>query len=324
MFIPFDDPSVRLTGRFATCGKAAVATATGSAIEAAFSGKMAVLHFDISNCEYPYPHLWIQVDGGARIEAAIDKYLRIHTDGEGPHIVKVIFKSENECQPRWYQPLVAKLAFEGLDADSPAALPEDDRKTIEFVGDSITEGILIDVEYAPYENDMDNRCFQNDVTATYAHLIAENLNLRKYTMGYGAVGATRSGNGCVPKVAVSYPFCFDGAPVEYSDPDFIMINHGANDWAVSAQAYTREYALLLDVVRKTHPTSQIVVLSAFCGRYHAELGEMVEKYNEENGTDIFFIDSNGWVPPEPLHPLRDGHKIIADNVTAIMKERFFA
>ena len=44
-------------------------------------------------------------------------------------------------------------------------------------------------------------------------------------------------------------------------------------------------------------------------------------YNEENGDDIFFVDATLWVPLAPLHPLRDGHKIIAEKLTAILKEK---
>ena len=37
--------------------------------------------------------------------------------------------------------------------------------------------------------------------------------------------------------------------------------------------------------------------------------------------NIIFINSTGWVPLEPLHPLRDGHRIIAENLVPILKEK---
>lgn len=46
---------------------------------------------------------------------------------------------------------------------------------IEFVGDSITEGVLIDAECTIFTNDQLNRPFEDDVTATYAWLTAEAL-----------------------------------------------------------------------------------------------------------------------------------------------------
>ena len=49
---------------------------------------------------------------------------------------------------------------------------------------------------------------------------------------------------------------------------------------------------------------------------------MVSGFNNEHGTDVFYIDSSDWVPAEPLHPLRDGHKIIAEHLTEILKEKY--
>jgi len=318
MFLRYNDPSVRLTGRFAPFEGAAVTTASGSAIEIAFEGSWIVAHFDVSGCTYPYPHLWVQIDGGAKIEAALDRFLRFETAAGGSHVLKLLLKSADESQSRWHPPLAAKLAFCGADADGPAPLPADTRKTIEFVGDSITEGILIDTEYSPYPNDMDNRCFQNDVTATYGYLTAEALNLRPSFMGYGAVGATRAGNGGVPKAAEAYPFCFDGAPIPSGDPDYILINHGANDRPFPMEDYIREYLRLLDTVRALHPTSQIISLSAFCGCHAQALGKAVARY----GNGVCFLCSTGWIPEDPLHPHRDGHRVIANHLIPLLRDRF--
>ena len=71
-----------------------------------------------------------------------------------------------------------------------------------------------------------------------------------------------------------------------------------------------------------NPESKIISLSAFCGAFHEELGELIEEYNKKNNTDIFYIDSNGWVPVEPLHPARDGHITISENLTKILTEQF--
>ena len=46
-----------------------------------------------------------------------------------------------------------------------------------------------------------------------------------------------------------------------------------------------------------------------------ELAELVKSYREQTGCDIHFINGGNWIPAEPLHPLRDGHKIVAENLT---------
>ena len=319
--IPFSDPSVRLTGRWAPWENAAVATATGSSFEVAFRGNYIVLQFNTTWNTYPNPHLYVIADGGARVEVPLDRHLRIDLP-DGDHVVKVILKSAMEMQHRWHHPLVAKVAFLGYDAAEPGVLPCDDRKTIEFVGDSITEGVLIDVFNRDHKNDQFDRPCMDDVCATYAWLTAEALNLRSFHHAYGAVGITRGGCGGTVPAVEGYPYCFQSAPATYGDPDYILINHGANDRHNGVDAYTKGYRALLELIRTTHPTSKIIALSAFCGAFPEELRETVAAFNREKNDDVFFIDSTGWIPPEPLHPLRDGHKIVADHLIPLLKEKY--
>jgi hypothetical protein len=75
----------------------------------------------------------------------------------------------------------------------------------------------------------------------------------------------------------------------------------------------------LDVVRSYNPNATVIALSDFCGAHHAALGEMIAQYNEKNGCHVHFIDSNGWVSPEPLHPLRDGHTTIAQHLIPLLR-----
>ncbi len=320
MFISYNDKSIDFIGRWSEYENTMTATAPGSSIKIAFKGDSIVLHFDMLKNAHPYPHLWLTLDGKNKFETTCEAFIRIEAENDGEHILTVIFKSAVEMQHRWYWPLTGKVSFKGYEAKSNATLPADTKKTIEFVGDSITEGVLVDDERnVDLTDGMNNRPFQDDSTATYAYLTAKALGLRSLHFAYGAVGLTKMGCGGVPKASVSYPYCFDSHKVNYPSPDYILINHGANDRGNGVKKYLEEYKNILDMIREINPTSKIISLSAFCGAYHEELGEFIASYNKENKTDILFIDSNGWVPVEPLHPLRDGHKIIAEKLTAILK-----
>ena len=99
-----------------------------------------------------------------------------------------------------------------------------------------------------------------------------------------------------------------------------MINHGANDRKKPVELYLEKYGELLDVIRRMNPCAKLVILSAFCGAYHEELGAFVEQYNTKNRTNIAYIDSYGWIPKEPLHPLRDGHKTVSDHLVPLLKK----
>ena len=328
MFLPYTHESIRLTGRWDKAADRATATATGSYVEFCFEGRMAVARFDIDMNMLPYLHLWIQIDGGDMIEASVDRYIRVRAAKEGVHICRIIYKGGTEASARWYLPLTGKVTFLGVQCDKPIAIPEDTRKTVEFVGDSITEGVLIDVDYhegAPREAsyiDPLNRCYQDDVCATYAWLTAEKLNLRPIFMGYGAVGTTHGGMGMVPAAATAYPFNFEGSPISHNPSDFVVINHGANDRSAAPEIYVEKYALLLDEVRKYNPNAVIVALSAFCGGHRDALAEGIKQYNEKNGTNVHFVNGSDWIPPQPLHPLRDGHATVAENLAPILKEIF--
>ena len=319
MFYGVNHESIRLSGRWGFFENEVSATATGSKIELAFSGKLAVLHFNVDTNEHPYPHLWISVDDGAKVEVPLAKYLRVQAAQEGNHVVSIIFKGAVEIQHRWYSPLIGKVTFCGYEADGAGVLPADDRKIIEFIGDSITEGVLVDAEYDPGNLDQPNRVYQDDVTATYAYLTAENLDLKPIIIGYGAVGLTRAGNASVPPAEQMYPYCYHGAPALCGAADYIVINHGTNDSREPAAVYIHAYESFLKLVRDKNKQAKIAVMSPFCGAFREELKEFIAEYNKKYQEDILFIDTAGWLPPEPVHPGREGHKTAAERLTQALK-----
>jgi len=321
MNVPYSHESIRLTGRWDTSNpRSATATATGSYIEFAFEGDMALFRFDVVANAMPYLHLWIQLDGGDLFEAPIDPYLRVCAKTWGKHICRVIYKSGAEKDRRWYLPLTGKVSFVGAQAEKPLPIGEDPRPIIEFVGDSITEGVLIDMDFQG-ENDPiptlveeKYRPYQDDVCATYAWRTAEALNLRPIFMGYGAVGVTKAGCGKVPAAPDAYPFNFEDSPITHAGkPRYILINHGAND-RKNKDIYVPCYERLLDTIRALNPDATLIVLSPFCGAFQEELAALVADYRAKHGCDIHFINGGNWIPAEPLHPWRDGHKTVAENL----------
>lgn len=328
MFYNYRHPSIRLTGRWDKNDEnKCTATAPGSYFEFAFSGTLATMKFDIENCIHPYGHVWIELDGGAMTESVIDGYIRVMAKNEGEHICRVIYKSNIESHSRWFMPLHGYLAFCGYTADESAALPADNRKVIEFVGDSITEGVLVTADCFKQAaslpcNDVDmlNRNYQDDVCHTYAWHTAKALNLRPVFQAYGAVGVTRSGQGRVPAAPDIYPFNFDGSKADYGNPDYILINHGANDRAHTAEQFVSGYTRLLDIIRNLHPAAKIISLQSFCGGHYETHKTMIREYNEKKKAGIVYIDTSGWIPLEPLHPLTNGHRILAEKLIPILKE----
>ena len=104
--------------------------------------------------------------------------------------------------------MIGKVSFCGFEAEQEGVLPDNFPETIEFIGDSITEGVLVDEEYKADSSDQPNRVYQDDVTATYAYKTAQALNLKPTIMGYGATGITCAGQGAVPRVRECYSFYY--------------------------------------------------------------------------------------------------------------------
>ena len=313
------ETATRFVGRWVVDADTATTTTPGAYFDLAFSGQELIMHFETKWLLSPFPHLWIQVDNGARVEVPLDKHLRVWAKDSGNHIVRVIFKSANEMAHRWHQPFGGGVEFLGYDAEAPGILPERrDRKTIEFVGDSITEGILIDESLGDGIKWF-GRPYQDDVTAAYAWLTAEALDLEPYIMGYGGVGVTKGGSGSVPRAQEAYPYCFAGAPVPYVHPDYILINHGANDRFSTTESYCDGYLELLDVITDTHPDSKIIVLAPFCGAHEDALEMLVSNYNARKKTEVAFIRTTNWIPKEPLHPDREGHREVSRRLVSALQ-----
>ncbi len=319
MIIKCNSEKIRYTGRWNITEESATSTANGNYFEFMYYGECAVIGFDTSYTRTPFPHIYISVDGGADIEVSLDRYVRISAQ-EGKHKVCAIMKGSVESQHRWFAPLEAKVSLLEIEADSFLDLPEDTRPIIEFIGDSITEGISIDTGYLNYGKNYD-MVYWDDSTAGYAWRTAKALNFRPVIMGYGCLGTTKGGAGGVPPVAESYKYYSDGCPMESKNADFIVINHGTNDRGADKQTFKEKYFEFLCIVRERNPLSKIISLTPFSGCLAKEIKEVVEKYNNENGDNVFYIDTTGWIAPEPIHPTRDGHKTVSGNLSRIIKEQ---
>lgn len=308
--------SLRFVGRWHCTEEFAMSTTPGAYFYLAYRGYDAVLHFDTQWLSRFRPHLWICVDDGPCVETPIDKHLRVHAQTKGNHIVKVIFKSAVEVEHRWHKPLQSVVCFLGFDAQEPGVLPDSKKTAVEFIGDSITEGVLVDEHLGCSCFD---RPYQDDSTATYAWLTAQALGWEPVIMGYGAIGVTRGGNGGVPVAAKAYPFCFSDVPISYGHVSRVIINYGANDRTYGSDAFCAGYMELLDVVTKQHPQAAITVVQPFCGAFAEELQAVVQNFRAKYTQPIELILTEGWVPPEPLHPDRDGHRKVAEQLISLFR-----
>lgn len=325
MVVPYSHESVRLTGRWKQYPDRAVTTAPGSYFEFAFSGDMAVIRFDTAINQTPHLHLWIRLDGGDMIETPIDSYLRVRAGTVGQHICRVVFKGSVEQTGRWQAPLTGAVQFLGIQTEHPVAIAPDTRPIMEFIGDSITEGVLIDTDYCEktrpaFELDQLNRPYQDDSCATWAWLTAEALNYRPMIMGYGAVGIVRKAAAGFRRRRIPTRSSLRASRWrDFRRRMLLSSTTAGNDRSATPELYRQGYMRLLDEVRERSPKAEIFAVSAFCGAQKDTLEALVTDYNAANKTRVHFINASEWIPPEPLHPHRDGHRTVAAHLAPLMR-----
>ena len=319
MFLNGNSELISYTGRWHILPTSATTTTAGAYLDIGFVGETICFHFDVCDTTKDVAHLYISVDGGAQIESAVIPFLRVNTQG-GRHTLRLTLKSLSEFHDRWHAP-ESKVSLLGIEGEDFFAVPEDTRPIIEFVGDSITEGVAVDeIPHPVYDHFCKDRVFQDDSTATYAYLTAQALGMKPYIMGYGAVGVTKGGCGNVPAAPDAYPFCYEGAPIPQYEPKVIVLNHGTNDGGASDELFLEQYTKMLEVLATTHPEAEIVSLSPFYGKKDAIVQKSVEAYNLCHEKKVLCILSTGWIPPTPIHPDREGHRIVAAELTQRIKD----
>src|SRR5687767_14701844 len=123
---------------------------SGSHIVGRFEGAAIAARFDASANVEPFPTLAWRIDDGDWHEAEVAAEVPLTKDLKpGPHTLTLMARGLDEHQCRWSPPLTASITFLGLAVTDGKLLdpPEEPKLKIEFLGDSITEGVLVHREY---------------------------------------------------------------------------------------------------------------------------------------------------------------------------------
>ena len=121
---------------------------TGSTLLFQFEGNNLTLHFTTSQYSQQFPTLWLQIDAEEWkvITPAERLPLAKSSLSQGPHKATLVVKGFREWENRWDKPLVGAIVFRGatpVEGGQLLAPPERPLKLIEYLGDSITEGVLV-------------------------------------------------------------------------------------------------------------------------------------------------------------------------------------
>jgi hypothetical protein len=205
---------------------------TGSTIIARFQGTHITLHFTTTQYSHQFPSLWLQVDEGEWKVVRPAEELRISPTAlpAGSHVVRLVVKGFREWENRWDTPLVGSVVFRGVTPDDGTQLlpaPERPAKLVEFLGDSITEGVLV-LNTGPRETWTREKWPEfSDGRRSWSYQSALLAGAEPRTVGFGRLGLSINANGGVPPALHSFPFVYSGAPVDKTRlPDAVVINMG--------------------------------------------------------------------------------------------------
>ena len=303
----------------------AITVNSGSYVKARFSGTSLKASFDLSlnkpQCECTkegsYPTIAWQIDSGAWQEAEIGVSVTLAEGlGKGSHTVMLLVRGLDEHQSRWNPPLVASVTFTGFEAQKlERALPQwrKPKLTMEFLGDSITEGVIVNEGRAGVLPGIPFTWpWLADARQSYAAQTALALGAEWRQVGFGATGLKLVGSGGALGALEAFDFFYAGCPRDKWQPDVVVINQGTNDSSMPATEYQQLYGQYLARIRKAYPRAKLVALRPFVG---AQEGAIKAAASEAN---VYYIDTMGWYSG-PLHPNIEGSAALAEKLVRALK-----
>jgi GDSL-like Lipase/Acylhydrolase family len=306
-------------GRWNRLTDRSVSVNSGSHVEASFSGTGITANFDVSLNQSPAPTLVWRIDRADWQEGELTATFPLAAGlTAGPHQVLLMIRGLNEQQNRWTPPLVSSITFLGLTvtggALQPSARPV--RPRIEFLGDSVTEGIFL----WGSRPGKDSACWRADARLSYAAQTAQALGAEWRQVGFGRQGVLLAGNGGVPTASEAFNWIYQGIPRDSWQPDLVLVNHGTVDRVADAGAFRPAYAAFISTVRAGYPRAQIAALRPFGGYHAAEIAAEVNARRAAGDDRIVYVDTTGWLTAsdytDGIHPNAQGSAKGAAALTA--------
>ncbi len=301
----------------------AITVNSGSYFRACFAGASIDANFDVSRNVKPLPTIAWRIDEGEWKEAEVAGKVRL-ADGLSPgsHTLWLMARGMDESQSRWTPPLVGSLTFRGLDLpDGGKLLPPLDAwikpsLKIEFLGDSITEGVQVQPGGGgPGKN---GAAWRADALHSYACRTAMRLNAAWRQVGFGATGLNHGGSGGALGALKTFDYFYQGCPRDSWQPDVVVINQGTNDASAPPEAYALLYAKYLALVRQAYPKAKIAAMRPFGGAQASSISQEVSKARAKGDHSVYYIDTTGWYTG-PLHPGAAASIGLADKLSAALK-----
>jgi lysophospholipase L1-like esterase len=314
--------TIHYYGRWNRLADRAITVNSGSHLVAQFDGTSIAARFDVTTNVTPFPNVAWRIDQGAWQEAEIASSLSLASGlSAGLHEVWLIARGFDENESRWTPPLVSSLTFLAFDVTggSLRASARPVQPKIEFLGDSITEGVAI----YPDRAGKTGPAWRADGRIAYACQTSLALGADWRQVGFGRQGVTIVGNGGVPKAGDAFNWIYANVPRDAWQPDLVVINQGTNDASAAADVFRQAYSGFLDSVRKAYAQAWIAALRPFGGAHAADIQAEVASRAAAGDARIFFVDTTGWLSApdftDGVHPNAQGSAKVTQLLTPVLQ-----
>jgi lysophospholipase L1-like esterase len=320
-----DNRRLQFRGRWNVNRRRALTVNTGSQVHARFSGDRVVLRFDTSAYPHEPPQLWVRLDELPWQSMDVAPEIKLTpSPPHSSHRLQLVVKGTREWDNRWRAPLQAAIVLTGLGLPSGGRLlapPPLPRLRIEFVGDSITEGVLLHRLDRPFPEAWPQR---SDGRLGYAFQTGERLSADATVVGFGRQGVTIEGNGGVPPAPEAFAWVCEGLPRDDWQPHLVIINQGTNDGAVPSDRFRPAYDRYLGVLRAAYPEAHLVALRPFNGAHAEDIRALVEARAAAGDARLQFVDTSGWIDPtlhttDGVHPNLAGHRRATERLEPLLR-----
>ena len=326
-FYKADNPNIRYVGRIDLSDKLKPRIwAPGVYIQAKFKGTQCeIIMNDEALGGNNLNYLEIVIDG--------NKLQRIQTTGK-QNVIKVpdgLADTEHTlliCKDT--ESNIGYIDFIGLRCEKLLPLPARPKRKIECFGDSITSGTGMDMSVIPC--DKGQWYDQHNAYMSYGPRTARNLNADWQLTSLAGIGLIHS---CcnlkvvLPQIVDKVFIYADSIAWNFKNyqPDVVTVCIGQNDGPQDSTLFCSTYVKLLTNMRQHYPNADIVCLTSpmadgtllpVLKRYLTGITAYMNTHGDKKVSKYFFSKQyhNGCGG----HPNIDEHKLIADELTAYIKQ----
>jgi lysophospholipase L1-like esterase len=314
--------SMHYYGRWNRLADRAITVNSGSHVVGQFSGTAIRAKLDTALNQTPNPTLAWRIDQGTWQEGELAATMTLATGlAAGTHEVTFLVRGLNENQSRWSPPLTSSITFLGFEVTGgqlqPSLRPL--RPKLEFLGDSITEGVAL---FSSYQG-QSTPCWRSDGRRAYASQTAQLLGAEWRQVGFGRQGLLIGGNGGVPPANDAFNWIYQGVARDDWQPDVVVINQGTNDGGASATAFRTAYTTFIGTILAAYPSAKLAAMRPFGGAHAAEIKAEVDARRAAGTTRVSYVDTTGWLGngdfTDGTHPNEQGSQKAATALAAAIK-----